>query len=85
MTSPETSHKTERHSAFLLFQPYNNDGELMNWTTLNFTYTEVEYIFKRTEMHIEADRPLSWIADEDIEQALKDHYSDRTILTITIN
>ena len=86
MTYPETlTQNPERHEAFLLFQPYNSDGELMNWTKLEFSYTEVEYLFKRTEMHIEADRPYEWVSDEDIEQALKDFYSDKTILTLTIS
>ncbi len=86
MTYPETlTQKPERHEAWLLFQPSDLDGELVGWTRLDYSYIEVEYVFQRTEMHVAADRPYQWVSDEDIEQALKDFYSDKTILTLTIS
>lgn len=86
MTYPETlTQKPGRQEAWLLFQPYNSDGELVGWTRLTYSYIEIEYVFKRTEMHIDADRPYPWVSDEDIEQALKDFYSDKTIKTLTIS
>lgn len=86
MNYPETlTQKPQIHTGFLMFNPTNEDGEHTGWTRLDYEYYEQEFVFKRTEMQIFATRPYPFVSDEDIQTALKDMYSDRTITEIVIS
>lgn len=58
MTYPETlTQKQERQSAWLTMPVHEKDGS-WQWVTLNFTYIESDYAFRKPEMVIAADRPI---------------------------
>ena len=86
MTYPETlTQKPQLHAAFLMFNPYNEDGAQIGWTRLEYSYYEQDFVFKRSEMQVFAERPYPYISDEDIVTALKDMYSDKNITEIVIS
>lgn len=83
MTYPETlTKKQDRIETRMQMPIYDEQGEIKQWVTLNYSYIESNYVLHK-EMHIIAIVPIGAFR-EDVELALKSMYSGYELTIDTI-